>query len=62
MEVTGCDLFTFRDGRIAIKNSYREQTGVLLERVIDEACVGAARSTAARDVPHPGDINREYGR
>jgi hypothetical protein len=22
--VTGCDLFTFRDGRIAVKNSYRK--------------------------------------
>ena len=25
VEVTGCDLFTFRDGKIAIKNSYRKQ-------------------------------------
>jgi steroid delta-isomerase-like uncharacterized protein len=24
VEVMGCDLFTFRDGRIAIKNSYRK--------------------------------------
>ena len=24
VEVTGCDLFTFRDGRIAIKNPYRK--------------------------------------
>ncbi len=24
VEVTGCDLFTFRDGRIALKNSYRK--------------------------------------
>ncbi len=24
IEVTGCDLFTFRDGKIAIKNSYRK--------------------------------------
>jgi steroid delta-isomerase-like uncharacterized protein len=24
VEVTGCDLFTFRDDRIAIKNSYRK--------------------------------------
>ena len=24
VEVTGCDLFTFRDSRIAIKNSYRK--------------------------------------
>lgn len=24
VEVTGCDLFTFRDGRIYIKNSYRK--------------------------------------
>jgi ketosteroid isomerase-like protein len=25
VEVNGCDLFTFRDGRIAVKNSYRKQ-------------------------------------
>ena len=24
IEVTGCDLFTFKDGKIAIKNSYRK--------------------------------------
>jgi steroid delta-isomerase-like uncharacterized protein len=24
MEVNGCDLFTFRDGKIAVKNSYRK--------------------------------------
>jgi steroid delta-isomerase-like uncharacterized protein len=24
VEVTGCDLFTLRDGRIAVKNSYRK--------------------------------------
>jgi len=24
IEVTGCDLFTFKDGRIAVKNSYRK--------------------------------------
>jgi steroid delta-isomerase-like uncharacterized protein len=24
MEVNGCDVFTFRDGKIAIKNSYRK--------------------------------------
>jgi ketosteroid isomerase-like protein len=23
-EVNGCDVFTFRDGKIAIKNSYRK--------------------------------------
>ena len=27
VEVNGCDLFTLRDGRIAIKNSYRKQRG-----------------------------------
>jgi len=27
VEVTGCDLFTFRDGRIAIKNSFRKKRG-----------------------------------
>jgi ketosteroid isomerase-like protein len=25
VEVNGCDLFTFRDGKIAVKNSYRKQ-------------------------------------
>ncbi len=25
VEVHGCDLFTFRDGKIALKNSYRKQ-------------------------------------
>lgn len=25
VEVNGCDLFTFRDGKIALKNSYRKQ-------------------------------------
>jgi steroid delta-isomerase-like uncharacterized protein len=24
IEVTGCDLFTFRDGKISVKNSYRK--------------------------------------
>jgi len=24
LEVNGCDLFTFRGGRIAVKNSYRK--------------------------------------
>jgi steroid delta-isomerase-like uncharacterized protein len=24
VQVTGCDLFTFRDGKIAVKNSYRK--------------------------------------
>ena len=24
LEVNGCDLFTFRDGKIAVKNSYRK--------------------------------------
>lgn len=28
VEVTGCDLFTFRDGKIAIKNSYRKNRQV----------------------------------
>jgi ketosteroid isomerase-like protein len=29
VEVTGCDLLTFRDGRIAIKNSYRKNRSPL---------------------------------
>ena len=28
VEVTGCDLFTFRDGKIAVKNSYRKNRPV----------------------------------
>ena len=27
VEVNGCDLFTLRDGRIAVKNSYRKNRG-----------------------------------
>ena len=27
IEVTGCDVFTFRDDRIVVKNSYRKQRG-----------------------------------
>ena len=29
VEVTGCDLFAFRDGKIAIKNSYRKSRPVI---------------------------------
>ena len=29
VEVTGCDLFTFREGKIAIKNSYRKNRPAL---------------------------------
>jgi len=29
VEVTGCDLFTFRNGKIAIKNSYRKNRPVI---------------------------------
>jgi len=29
VEVHGCDLFTFRDGRIAVKNSYRKNRPAL---------------------------------
>ena len=29
VEVHGCDLFTFRDGRIAVKNSYRKNRPLL---------------------------------
>ena len=29
VEVQGCDLFTFRDGKIALKNSYRKNRALL---------------------------------
>ncbi len=29
VEVTGCDLFTFRDGKIAVKNSFRKNRRAL---------------------------------
>jgi steroid delta-isomerase-like uncharacterized protein len=32
VEVHGCDLFTFRDGRIALKNSYRKNRPALAPR------------------------------
>jgi steroid delta-isomerase-like uncharacterized protein len=31
-EVNGCDLFTFRDGKIAVKNSYRKNRPILPPR------------------------------
>ena len=31
IEVTGCDLFTFRNGKIAIKNSYRKNRPPILK-------------------------------
>ena len=33
VEVRGCDLFTFRDGRIALKNSYRKNRPALAAHV-----------------------------
>jgi steroid delta-isomerase-like uncharacterized protein len=30
VEVRGCDLFTFRDGKIAVKNSYRKNRPLLV--------------------------------
>ena len=30
VEVNGCDVFTFRDGKIAIKNSYRKHRPLML--------------------------------
>lgn len=32
VEVNGCDLFTFRDGRIALKNSYRKNRPPLIAK------------------------------
>ena len=32
VEVHGCDLFTFRDGRIAVKNSYRKNRPAIAGR------------------------------
>ena len=32
VEVNGCDVFTFRDGRIALKNSYRKNRPALASR------------------------------
>jgi steroid delta-isomerase-like uncharacterized protein len=32
IEVNGCDVFTFRDGRIAVKNSYRKNRPPLAAR------------------------------
>jgi ketosteroid isomerase-like protein len=34
MEVIGCDLFTFRDGRIAVKNSFRKNRPPIAGRPI----------------------------
>jgi len=32
VEVHGCDLFTFRDGKIAVKNSYRKNRPPIVQR------------------------------
>jgi steroid delta-isomerase-like uncharacterized protein len=34
VEVTGCDVFTFRDGKIAVKNSYRKNRSASIESPI----------------------------
>lgn len=33
LEVHGCDLFTFRDGKIAVKNSYRKNRPLAAARI-----------------------------
>lgn len=35
VEVHGCDLFTFRDGKIALKNSYRKNRSVPLSALVE---------------------------
>lgn len=35
LEVHGCDLFTFRDGKIALKDSYRKNRPPLAPRTVD---------------------------
>jgi steroid delta-isomerase-like uncharacterized protein len=37
VEVDGCDLFTFRDGRISVKNSYARTDPSLVRRSIESA-------------------------
>ena len=33
VEVNGCDLFTFRDGKIAVKNSYRKNRPPVVSKI-----------------------------
>jgi len=37
VEVHGCDLFTFRDGKIAVKDSYRKNRPALASRTVEPA-------------------------
>jgi steroid delta-isomerase-like uncharacterized protein len=46
VEVRGCDLFTFRDGRIAVKNSYRKNRPAISG--------GGGRAAAAGDRDQSG--------
>jgi ketosteroid isomerase-like protein len=45
VEVHGCDLFTFRDGKIALKNSYRKN------RVAAHSSTGDASITTGPTTP-----------
>ncbi len=49
IEVNGCDLFTFRDGKIALKNSYRKNRSAMELANASGTAVGA-QQTHARDV------------
>ena len=43
VEVTGCDLFTFRDGKIAVKNSYRKNRPAISSARASDSHGGAPR-------------------
>jgi ketosteroid isomerase-like protein len=54
VEVNGCDLFTFRDGKIAIKNSYRKNRPAIRPEGTDQrlASSGRVATTEAGDTPN----------
>lgn len=51
VEVRGCDLFQFRDGKIALKNSYRKNRPAMLR--LRDALPGSPLATCARRLVNP---------
>lgn len=52
VEVTGCDLFTFQNGKIAVKNSFRKNRGTGLALVPGVSLSEPFGIRGARSAPH----------
>jgi ketosteroid isomerase-like protein len=55
VEVNGCDLFTFRDGKIAVKDSYRKSRAAAAAAKEERAASDIAKRAAA---PEPEGTQR----